>query len=459
VTLLQLGPGDLTANVPQLMQGAAVVALVPATELKGWGAEMAWAIARAAAAAGRRTALVDCFVDAPTLHAGAGAGSDNDEGLVDVFEYGASLNRIVQQQPQANLFFIPAGTFAPDAQPLMENPRWRRLSAGFRHEEALLLLYVAAEHLGNLAAAPDGMIVLAPQGLGTAATEAPAVMEAIGRGMPLLAVVAEITGVVKSSYDPGEDSGTEVEAWAEAEVEPTPSPPRESVARSFTMTPAAGRRVPGWLWAAVLLGCAAGGAWYWRDRIPYQRWLAALAAARGTATRDSATAPAPAAGAATRLSEPLPWAVSVAALSSVEAAIALGESLEARAVPAMIAPLRLPNRALIHRVYAGPWRDSASADSVLGALRAAGVLGDRQGGVRAVPLSLALAGGLGEAAARRELVRLRRVGVPAFMLGEPGGTFRLWAGAYDAAVQAALLTDLLTPTGAGALEPRVGAMR
>ena len=37
-----------------------------------------------------------------------------------------------------------------DAEPLLQNPRWRRLSAGFRHEEALLLLYVGAEHLGGL---------------------------------------------------------------------------------------------------------------------------------------------------------------------------------------------------------------------------------------------------------------------------------------------------------------------
>ena len=78
---------------------------------------------------------MDCFVNAPTLH-GAG-GESGDEGLVDAFEYGASLNRIVQQQPQADLFFIPAGTYSADAEPLMQHPRWKRLSAGFRHEEAM----------------------------------------------------------------------------------------------------------------------------------------------------------------------------------------------------------------------------------------------------------------------------------------------------------------------------------
>jgi Mrp family chromosome partitioning ATPase len=154
VTGTQLVSGDIERYVPSLLAESSVVALVPATELKGWAAEMAWRVARAAAAGGRRTALVDCFVDAPTLHAVAGAG--NEEGLVDAFEYGASLNRIVQAQQQSNLFFIPAGTFNPQPQEVMQNPRWRRLSAGFRYEEALLLLYVSADHLDGLAAGTEG---------------------------------------------------------------------------------------------------------------------------------------------------------------------------------------------------------------------------------------------------------------------------------------------------------------
>ena len=189
----QLGAAEIDEHIAGLLVGASVVALVPATQLQGWAAEMAWAISRAAAAAGRRTVLVDCFVNAPTLH-GAG-GESTDEGLVDAFEYGASLNRIVQQQPQADLFFIPAGTYSADAEPLMQNPRWKRLSAGFRHEAALLLLYVAADHLSGLAAEPDGIVVLAPQGLEVAASDSPALTEAVGRGMPLLAVIAEQSGI------------------------------------------------------------------------------------------------------------------------------------------------------------------------------------------------------------------------------------------------------------------------
>src|SRR5260221_7453653 len=65
---LQLLADDLDREIPGLMANAAVVALVPATELRGWAAEMAWRIARAAAAGGRRTVLVDCMVDSPTLH-------------------------------------------------------------------------------------------------------------------------------------------------------------------------------------------------------------------------------------------------------------------------------------------------------------------------------------------------------------------------------------------------------
>jgi hypothetical protein len=459
VTAPQLTDALIEREVPGIVAGAAVVALVPATQLKGWAAEMAWRVARAAAAGGRRTALVDGFVDAPTLHTVAGAG--NDEGIVDAFEYGASLNRIVQQQPEASLFFIPAGTYNSDPHQVMTNPRWRRLSAGFRHEEALLLLYVAAEHLGNLAAEPDGMIVLAPQGLDLAVADAPAVAAAVGHGLPLLAVVADEEVLAAPAGMPADfETAQTVESPRPTAASAKPALRRRGGSAPMQMLvdgqPTGGR------WKAVLLGAVILVAFAalalvmfrpesLRSFLPVAPSPDSLAATHLDSARLPAPAPPPV--------ESLPYAVQVAATRTLPAAFVIADSLEADAVPAVVAPIRLAQRGAFFRVYAGPYATQARADSTLRILRARGFLAAGAGTVDSVPLSVALSRGLAPEAARSERARLRAAGVPVFLLRQADGSLRLFAGAYGAATQALLLQDLLTPTGsAGDLVPRVGSV-
>jgi SPOR domain len=440
---------------------------VPATELKGWAAEMAWRVARAAALGGRRTALVDGFVDAPTLH--TVAGTANDEGLVDAFQYGASLNRIVQQQPQANLFFIPSGTYDSNPQDVMTNPRWRRLSAGFRHEEALLLLYVSADHLDGLAAEPEGMIVLSPQGLDVSVASAPAVAAAVGRGLPLLAVVAdEEVLATRGATDaaPGEASQPAAEAPPEAEgAEGAPAPVFRRRSGSKPMQMLVDGQPQGGLGKKVFVGTLVGIV------------LAALALVimKPDALRSFMPIAGPSADSAARAAldsarlpppppplppvESLPFAVQVAATRTLPAAFAAADSLEADTVPVVVAPIRLAQRGAFFRVYAGPYATRARADSALQRLRARGVIAADAGSLDSVPLSVALTAGLTPEAARAERARLRTAGVPVFLLRQADGTVRLFAGAYGAATQAVLLQDLLTPTGsAGDLVPRVGSV-
>ena len=464
MTLVQLVAADFDESVPQLLRGASVVALVPATELKGWAAEMAWQVARAAAGGGRRTALVDCFVDAPSLHTIAGAG--NDEGLVDVFEYGASLNRIVQQQPQANLFFIPAGTYSADAVPLMQNPRWRRLSAGFRHEEALLLLYVAAEHLAGLAAEPDGLVVLAPRGLDVSIADFPALTEAVGRGTQILAVVADEETMPRG----GERGKGEGERKAQPEpavaptqaVVPSPSPlphspprrsrPRASAPMAMLVEANKGNNWPlavGIMFGLLVLASAAF--------VIVTQTSLFQTAQPSPAPTDSAVTTPPAEAQAPPPVQPLPFTIQIASLPTLPAAYAVADSLEARGATTIIAPVRLQGRETFYRVHTGPYASQARADSALAALRLSGILAANAGATVTTPLSVSLGGPLPRAAANAERTRLRQAGVPAFILGDSLGTFHLYAGAYDAAAQATLLQDLLTPTGgAGQLAPRTG---
>lgn len=474
MTGVRLVPGMLDERVPALMTGHNVVALVPAAGFPVWSAMNAWRVARSAAAAGRRTALVDCVVDEPVLHTVAGA--HNDEGLVDAFEYGASLNRIAQQQPEANLYFIPAGTFAPEPKPVLTNPRWRRLSAGFRHEEALLLLFVPENRLESLSAELDGMMVLAPQGMDLAVTEAPGVVQAMSRGLPLLAVIGDAQGTeadapeavaieipeggaddagtagALAADDPGtagalaaDDPGTAGALAADA-APPTPRPAlrRRASAPMALLIP--GPRQPPWaLYVVLFLGAVGAGSWLYRDE--WQR-LAGL------------TPPPPAPRFVHRAPPPHPvdslrFAVQVAALPSLVQALDRADSIEARGTAAFVTPIRL-GRQTWFRVHVGPVATRPAADSLLGALRAIG-LATASAVVVAAPLSLALAGGLLRDSATAARDRLREAGLPVFILGQADRRFRLYAGAFETPAQAAFLLEILTSTGGtGELVPRVG---
>jgi hypothetical protein len=458
-----------TPSVAELVGGAALLALVPATADLDLAAAMAWDFARTAASTGRRVALVDCYVDEPQLH--AAAGEKNQEGIVDVFEYGCSLSRIARQQPQENLYFVPAGTFAPDPAVMMAHPRWRRLSAGFRHEDATMLLFLPAECIGPLAGILDGLVALAPDGAEAGLASTPEIQAAVDGGVPLLAT---LTGLEDLDAAPPAAPAPEAEIAPAATVAPAAAPgdaasaPESSAPESEEAEPAIlmrRRRTPGQgAWRVRLMvygtvavvGAATVAASYRRELGLGDLGLSRLGGGSG---RDSEppmrTVPAfrtlvP------RAVDSLPFAVQVSAWTSLAFALDAGDALEGKGLPPIVAPIRLGARTW-YRVYAGPVATQDAADSLLGAVRAAGL--DRPGSATTVlvPLSVALRRVANVAAARAERARLRAAGIPAFTLGQADGAYRLFAGAYAAPKQAAYLDSLVTSTGsAGQLGPRVG---
>ncbi|MEK6610206.1 MAG: hypothetical protein AABZ35_04730, partial [Gemmatimonadota bacterium] len=127
-----------------------------------------------------------------------------------------------------------------------------------------------------------------------------------------------------------------------------------------------------------------------------------------------------------------------------------------RGVPAFVTPIRLQRRRSWYRIHAGPMATGAAADSVLGALRAAG-RATAGAVVVEVPLSIGLGGGLTRDSATLERARLRAAGLPVFALGQADRRFRLYAGAFENTPQAAMLLGIVTSTGGtGELVPRVG---
>ena len=198
----EAAPTD-ASKLHQLPPDASLVALVPAVADLDLAAAAAWEFARAVARGCRRVALIDCYVDEPRLH--QVACEPEGDGIVDVFEYGASLSRIARAQPEGTLFFVPAGTFAPNPEDLMARPRWARLSAGFRHEDAVMLLFLPPSCLDTLATPVDGLVVLAP-GSDDGVAAVPEVRAALDRGVPLLGTFAGAAGSAPAATDGGFDA-------------------------------------------------------------------------------------------------------------------------------------------------------------------------------------------------------------------------------------------------------------
>ena len=199
MTVRPLPRSRLDALVPSLITGQALIALVPATGDLKWAAGAAWDVARAAALTDRRIALVDLWLEHPTLHETVGL--TPTEGIVDAFEYDASLTKAAHEVDR--VFFIPAGTVTAHAGDLFANPRWKKLHGGFRVEDALLLLYLSAGALARLSAVPDGLIVLSPDGYEPESSIGQGVTAAMERGVPLL-------GVVRERWTPAADPRSEI---------------------------------------------------------------------------------------------------------------------------------------------------------------------------------------------------------------------------------------------------------
>jgi hypothetical protein len=110
---------------------------------RDWAADAAVALATGWHAAGRRTVLADLCLDDPFLN--ERIGMPNQEGVVDIFLYGASLARSARAVPGRGFYLISAGTYTPEPGAVLRNPRWDKIVGGFRDNQAALLLFVPSD--------------------------------------------------------------------------------------------------------------------------------------------------------------------------------------------------------------------------------------------------------------------------------------------------------------------------
>ena len=412
----QLPLSRLGHLVPPLLDNAALVALVAVTNDPPWAAKAAWDIALIAARDGRRVALVDLCLENPALHEMVGLHAT--EGIVDAFEYGVSLNKAAHEV--TGVFIIPAGSETAHPAEVYAHPRWPKLQAGFRSEGALLLALLPLTGLAQFSAAPDGALVLAPEGVGPEF--------GLPQDVPLL-------GVVRDRWLPSSPRVS-----APAMTVPVADEPRPGLRLALTALVVAALAVGGW----ALLARARESAFVAPPAAP-----PAPTAPTAPPAPSSSTTSTP----STNLHQPPPradtlgWTIQLAAYASLDKALAHADRLAADAgVPALVTPVQSGSGPVWYRVLAGSYATRSAAGSARADLWHRGIASEGVGDLLLAPYSY-------HAPAGASLDTLRRRGLPAVRWSN--GVILL--GAFVAPEQAAYTQTALKRAGVRAnLLPRMG---
>ena len=396
------------------LDSTVTVALLVATDATA--PATAWSLARLVARE-RPTALIDLTLSQGALDATADA--TGPEGIVDVFEFGASWSHVARPQHTPDLHFVPDGTPPADPHAIWGHARWEKLKRGFVQQGAMLLLYVPPKALADLAPRADAMVVL-----GSGPSLATVRTLAAGRGLPLLGPIA--------GRQPEPDK-----ASADA---PTPTTPSRTTARWISWAVGGGAALVVFAVAFVILQPRAPD--------PTARATAAPVAALATMPPEPTPPPdepAPDAAAAPA-TDTLFYAVQVAAFNELGQARDAAGTLEAAGYVVAIAPVRIGSRQVLwYRVLVGALETPSEAATTRAALWRAGLLQRGQGTVLRVPHAWALdTDGTGGSSER--LAGLRQRGIPAYIVSGAGGS-ALLLGAFETPEQAAAAESLLAAAG------------
>lgn len=411
------------------LEGHTAVAVIPATDNIAWATNKTWSVARSAAATSHRVALVDLSVQRPVLESGAVRTSE--EGIVDAFVYDASLTRIAQPQDVPGLHFLGVGSPTVRPQEIWGNPRWEKLANGFKSQGALLLLFVPPQAVPHLALRPDGLIVLAPEGLDPAGPMFHGLEKWLNEGVPLLGVLTE-------------DTPAPPEPSTEPTAEPDTTPTHRARSTGTRWNPATwnvGTRR--WVFGMVVMVGLVAGAWAVIRNGGTTSLPAAEPSPPPAAVSDDAAQPEPPTAAAA--ADSLFYSIQVAAFNTWDRALQHATDLESASLPAAVTPVRLGS-AVWYRVLMGALLTSTHADSALRGLWADGLVEADQGTILRTPQAFDLGMWESAAQARDEAARLRAEGIPAYTLAAPLGT-RILVGAFENPDQAAVIQSLLTGAG------------
>jgi hypothetical protein len=454
---------DLT--VPSSLAGmepvGTVVLLLTGRAQRRWAAQAAVELSTAWAQGGTRIVLADLQLEDPVLH--ERIGSENLEGVVDIFLYGASLARIARPVRGRGFFLIPAGTYTPDPGAIYRHSRWPKLVAGFRDADASLLLFAPAQgtDLDALAEWVTEVVLLGEP------PSAAALEPLTRRGIPVRALVVGPS----TAPPPPDPPGRTGEATGPAAV--AAPPPAPAAELELELPPPPVRERPphrgalGFLWLLLLVGLlAAAGFAASRYRPDLFPWASPRQAPAGEDTL--ALAPAARPGEPTPAGQPLLYSVQVKSFTSLTAARDQAEldRFRLRGAPFYVVPEEIQG-ILYYRILAGLAPDTAAATRLRDRLVQVGIVDPEDAAgtwslIQYTPLAFDLGAYPSAAEAGAVGDSLFEASIPSYVVEVPysDGSLRwhLYGGAYRDSVSAERLRQALAAAGARArLVARTGA--
>jgi len=345
---------------------------------------------------------------------------DDPHGVSDAARYGVSLAHVARPLPDAEtLFVVPGGLESPLADDVLSDHMWGSWSDQCRRAGALLVVAAPADlpSVGMTLDQLDGVVMVGD-------TRPPQVQ------VPLIGRVPAPRGRPVDLSQPRRISHEEIAAVRQSTASPR--------WRYFAAIAGGAAVVAAAIWWAFAAG------WIGTSEVP-------VGAAAGTLPDAIAGLQGPVAE----------WAVELASVSSLPGAVTrIRETQDAAPAPTF-GPIHPGSTSTVwYRLVAGGFPSRGSADSLLRALRARGVVEAAGGQVVRAPLGWLLEEAIGPEQVAARLTALREQGVPAYALRDARGGARVYVGAFETAEEGQLLFPVLDSLNLHAtLAPRVGSIR
>ena len=428
-----------------VLTGHTVVAIIPTTKNDRWASSQAWNIARAAAGLDSHVVLVDLSLERPVLDNEA----DNpaEEGIVDAFLYGVSLNRVARAQEPPGLHYIGVGTPTARPEEVWSHARWQRLAKGFTSEGALLLLFTPPSAIPHMTLLPNALILLEATPTRAADPMLPVNPMWLGK-VPLLTTLVDPTPPITTvppvatsepDFSTVEDQTAEKEP-ATPDAPDAPDAPagalrhRRRTAKKKHVGLAALAVAALGLWGVLRWAESASGDSF--EGVPPtsdQSELSPVSAGIETKPEPAET-------------DSLYYSVQIAAFSEWDRAIEYASSIERETLTAAVTPIRVGRR-VWYRVILGALYTATVADNELKALWRSGLVEAGQGTILRTPQAFDLGSRESVRLAREEARKLRDRGIPAYGIQTSSGAARILVGAFENPGQAGVAESLLTAAG------------
>jgi hypothetical protein len=180
--------GDASSVLDEIVRGPSAaltaVALVagPRARASGWAARAAMEVAGQWRGS-RPVVLADLDLERPSLHTLAGVA--NDEGVIELIEFGLSLAAVRRRADGRGFDVVPAGVYAPDTGAVLRDAAWTRVLLDVAVQRHTLLAYVPADADGADAVVEraGAVLVLAEAG------EADAVVSGLAHPYAVMAIL------------------------------------------------------------------------------------------------------------------------------------------------------------------------------------------------------------------------------------------------------------------------------